>query len=34
MLRRDLNRLIEASAVEEIETPNPFFRFGEGAVSD
>jgi hypothetical protein len=34
MLRRDLNRLIDASAVEENEAPNPFLRFGEGAVSD
>jgi hypothetical protein len=34
MLRRDLNSLIDVSAVEEIETRNPFLRFGEGAVGD
>jgi hypothetical protein len=34
MLRRDLNGLIDVSAIEEIETRNPFLCFGEGAVGD
>src|SRR5947209_4396814 len=34
LLERHLDRLIEASTLEEIEAPDPFLRFGEGAVSD
>jgi len=34
MLRRDLDRLIEARAVEEIKTSDPFPRFGERAIGD
>ena len=34
MFRRNLNGLIDVSAVEEIEAPNPFLRFGEGAFGD
>src|SRR5215472_8462143 len=34
MLRRDLDSLIEALALEEIEAGNPFLRFREGAVGD
>src|SRR5215470_4616448 len=34
MLRRDLDRLIEARAVEEIKTSDPFPRLGERAIGD
>src|SRR5215831_9388194 len=34
MLRRDLNRLIETRAVEEIKTPDPFPRFRERAIGN
>src|SRR5262249_43121381 len=34
MLRRDLDRLVEARAVEEVKTPDPFPRFRERAIGD